>query len=204
MKNNLFLSFISILLVIFGFGTVFSQTAPVNENSPAQKLSLGEKIEGETFSPEFNTPASFDQPADNLNETEKNVESLVLVTRVIDGDTIEIQGSVKVRYIGIDTPETVDPRASVQCFGKEAAEKNRELVEGKIVLLERDVSDTDRYGRLLRYVWIGDVLVNESLVKEGYAYSSAYPPDVKYQDRFDKAQEFAQERNFGLWGFCNK
>ena len=190
--------------MIFGVGILFSQSVPVDNISSEKKLGFDEKVEGETFSPELNTPASSDQSTDELNETEKNVGSLVLVTRVIDGDTIVLQGGARVRYIGIDTPETSDPRKPVQCFGKEAAGKNRELVEGKIVRLEKDITETDKYGRLLRYIWVGDVLVNESLVKEGYAYSSAYPPDVRYQDRFDKAQEFAQERNIGLWGVCNK
>ena len=126
----------------------------------------------------------------------------VLVTRVIDGDTIQIEGGAKVRYIGIDTPETVDPRTSVQCFGKEAAAKNRGLVEGKRVRFEKDVSETDKYGRLLRYVFIGETFVNETLVREGYAFSSPYPPDVKYQDVFDKAAKFAKANDKGLWGSC--
>jgi len=125
---------------------------------------------------------------------------MVKVIRVVDGDTIEIEGGQKVRYIGIDTPETVDPRKSVQCFGKEASDKNKELVEGKEVELEKDVSETDKYGRLLRYVWIGDLLINEFLVQEGYAQSSSYPPDVKYQERFDEAEQKAREEEKGLWG----
>lgn len=126
----------------------------------------------------------------------------VLVTRVVDGDTIEIEGGQKVRYIGIDTPETVDPRKGVQCFGKEAAAKNRELVEGKRVRLEKDVSETDKYSRLLRYVYVGDSFVNEILVKEGYAFSSTYPPDVKNQYLFTKAEKEAREASRGLWGSC--
>ena len=126
----------------------------------------------------------------------------VLVTRVVDGDTIEIEGGQKVRYIGIDTPETVDPRTTVQCFGKEAAAKNRELVEGKRVRFEKDVSETDKYGRLLRYVFIGETFINETLVKEGFAFSSPYPPDVNYQTVFDKAEKFARENGKGLWASC--
>lgn len=129
-------------------------------------------------------------------------EEGVLVTRVIDGDTIEIDGGQKVRYIGIDTPETVDPRTTVQCFGKEAAAKNKELVEGKKVRLEKDVSETDKYGRLLRYLYIGDVFVNKVLVQEGYAFSSPYPPDIKYQDLLNQAQKEAREKGLGLWGSC--
>src|SRR3990172_7201954 len=78
----------------------------------------------------------------------------VKVTRVIDGDTIELGDGRRVRYIGIDTPETVDPRKPVECFGKEAAAKNRELVDGKMVEMEKDASETDKYGRLLRYIYV--------------------------------------------------
>jgi len=124
----------------------------------------------------------------------------VKVLRVIDGDTIKIEGDKVVRYIGIDTPETVHPSKPVQCYGKEASYKNKELVEGKEVKLEKDVSETDKYGRLLRYVWLGDMLVNEYLVREGYAQSSSYPPDVKYQNKFIEAQRQAREEKKGLWG----
>jgi len=126
------------------------------------------------------------------------------VIRVIDGDTIKIEGDKVVRYIGIDTPETVHPSKPVQCYGKEASDKNRELVEGKEIKLEKDVSETDKYGRLLRYIWLDDMLVNEYLVREGYAQSSSYPPDIKYQDRFIEAQRQAREEKRGLWGdVCN-
>lgn len=126
-------------------------------------------------------------------------ENAVRVTGVIDGDTIEIEGRIKVRYIGIDAPETVHPEKPVEYFGKEAAEKNRELVEGKTVRLERDVQDKDKYGRLLRYVWVGDVMVNAELVRLGYAYSSTYPPNVKYQTYFLQLEREAREENRGLW-----
>lgn len=126
----------------------------------------------------------------------------VKVTKVIDGDTIEIEGGYRIRYIGIDTPETVHPSQPVECFGKEASTKNKELVEGKTVRLERDITELDRYGRLLRYVWLGDVLVNEILVKEGYATSYTYPPDVKYQERFVQTEREARENKKGLWASC--
>lgn len=127
----------------------------------------------------------------------------VKVVRVVDGDTIEIEGGKTVRYIGMDTPETVKPNTPVQCFGKEASAKNKELVEGKEVELEKDVSETDRYGRLLRYVYVGETMVNKYLVDLGYAYSSTYPPDVKYQEVFREAQKLAQENKKGLWSSCD-
>lgn len=124
----------------------------------------------------------------------------VRVTEVIDGDTIEIEGGVRIRYIGIDTPETVHPEKLVEYFGKEATEKNRELVEGKRVYLEKDVQDKDKYGRLLRYVWVGDTMVNAELVRLGYAYSYTHPPNVKYQKLFLQLEKEAREARRGLWG----
>ena len=105
------------------------------------------------------------------------------VTRVVDGDTIEVSigGTLyRVRYIGIDTPETVDPNRPVGCYGPEASAANKALVEGKTVTLERDVSDIDQYGRLLRYIYVGSTFVNAELVRQGYAHAYTYPPDVKY------------------------
>lgn len=124
------------------------------------------------------------------------------VSKVIDGDTIELESGQRVRYIGIDTPETVDPRKPVQCFGKEASNKNKELVDGKSVLLEKDVSKTDKYGRLLRYVYIDDTFINDYLVREGFAHASTFPPDVKYQDKFLTSQHLAQSESKGLWSSC--
>ena len=125
------------------------------------------------------------------------------VTRVVDGDTIRVEiddEEFRVRYIGIDTPETVDPRRPVGCFGKEASERNRQLVEGRTVGLEQDVSETDSFDRLLRYVWVEDRMVNATLVEEGYALASTYPPDVKYAEQFAALQAKAREASRGLWG----
>jgi len=140
-------------------------------------------------------------PEDPIPEAQE-----VRVTRVIDGDTIEIEGGQKVRYIGIDTPETVHPSEPIECFGKEASSKNNELVAGKKVRLEKDVSETDKYGRLLRYVWVGDTFVNDCLVRQGYAKASSYPPDVKYQEQFRQAEQEARDAGRGLWaaGICEE
>lgn len=127
-----------------------------------------------------------------------------IVKRVIDGDTIELDNGKKLRYIGIDTPE----RIPSSCFAAEAAGKNEELVLGKEVRLEKDVSETDRYGRLLRYVYVRnsvsgeEVFVNENLVREGYATAVTYPPDVKYTDLFRQADKEARENKRGLWDKC--
>ncbi len=129
-------------------------------------------------------------------------EDAAPVTRVVDGDTIHVRIAGQdrtVRYIGMDTPETVDPRRPVQAFGKEAAERNRQLVAGKIVRLEKDMSETDRFGRLLRYVYVDGRMVNAVLVEEGYARAATFPPDVRHKDLFLRLEREARAANRGLW-----
>jgi micrococcal nuclease len=118
------------------------------------------------------------------------------VTEVIDGDTITIAGGDRVRYIGIDTPE-IHPQ--VEAFGREAWQANRELVEGKAVRLERDVSETDKYDRLLRYVWVDGTMVNAELVRRGLAEAKAYPPDTKYRSFLEQAEAEARQAGRGMW-----
>ncbi len=127
------------------------------------------------------------------------------VVRVIDGDTISVRvgGRVEtVRLIGIDTPETVHPEQPPEPFGKEARDYLASLLDEGTVCLERDVSERDRYGRLLRYVWLQDgTLVNEALLLAGLAVVTTYPPDVKYvESRFLPAQQAARAAGRGLWG----
>ena len=127
------------------------------------------------------------------------------VLRVIDGDTIlvEIGGrQERVRYIGVDTPETVAPDRPVGCFGPEASRANKDLVEGKTVRLERDTSERDRFGRLLRYVYAGDTLVNAELVRQGYANAVTFPPDVREAERLRALEGEARAARRGLWGAC--
>ncbi|MCK4388293.1 MAG: thermonuclease family protein [Dehalococcoidia bacterium] len=116
-----------------------------------------------------------------------------VVTKVIDGDTIEIENGVRVRYIGIDTPEIGEH------YYLEATEANRQLVGGKRIQLEKDVEDKDEYGRLLRYVWVDGIMVNAELVRLGYAYSYSYPPNLKYQAHFLQLEREAREQKRGLW-----
>ena len=120
----------------------------------------------------------------------------VTVTRVIDGDTVDVGTGQRVRYIGIDAPE-VHP--VMEACGIEARETNRMLVEGKKVRLERDVSDKDKYGRLLRYVYVDDVLINAELVRLGLAEARAYPPDTRYQDLLEQLEKEAREAGRGMW-----
>jgi micrococcal nuclease len=132
------------------------------------------------------------------------------VTRVVDGDTIhvEIAGhDFPVRYIGMNTPETVAPDKPVECYGPEASARNKQLVTGQTVELEKDISDTDQYGRLLRFVWLPDTshpgqgeMVDALLVQEGYARLDTFPPDVRYKDLFAQLQQQAQTARSGLWG----
>lgn len=124
------------------------------------------------------------------------------VVRTIDGDTIELSTGEKVRYVGINTPETVDPRRGVQCYGHEASIRNKELVEGKIVRLESDVVGSDAYGRLLRYVYVGDDFINRQMVREGYATAYTFLPNVRYVNDFVVAEKEAREKKRGLWSKC--
>jgi micrococcal nuclease len=129
------------------------------------------------------------------------------VVRVVDGDTIVIdrsRGNERVRYIGVDTPESVKPDTPVEFMAKEAAAANEALVGGREVVLETDVSDTDQYDRLLRYVWLRDgdgwVLANLELVRRGFAQVATFPPDVRWTEAFLAAQRVAHDAGLGLWG----
>lgn len=117
---------------------------------------------------------------------------IALVSRVIDGDTIELVNGRRVRYIGIDTPE------KSEYFFEEATTKNSELVLGKEVRLEKDISETDQYGRLLRYVYVGDLFVNAELVRLGYAREAYYPPDTIHSDEFLRLEKYAIDSDLGL------
>ncbi len=128
-----------------------------------------------------------------------------LVTRVVDGDTahVELDGrDVTIRFIGIDTPESVAPGQPLECFGPEAAGYTTDRLEGGRVRLEFDVEREDRFGRTLAYVWIGNELFNETLVRRGYALVTTFPPNVRYVERFAAAQRDARERDRGLWRAC--
>lgn len=144
-------------------------------------------------------PTRVESQGDLLEATSSSRVSYALVTEVVDGDTIKLDTGQTVRYIGIDTPETKHPTKPVGCFGKEASLKNKDLVLGRKVKLVKDVSEADRYGRLLRYVYFGDVFINDVLVREGYAFSTAFPPDIAQQEVFKAAQEEAKSENRGLW-----
>jgi micrococcal nuclease len=125
-----------------------------------------------------------------------------IVTQVVDGDTIyvRVDGRIeKVRYIGMDTPETKHPIRGKEPGGMEATALNRRLVMGKTVRLELDVRERDRYRRLLAYVYVGDLMVNAELVRLGYAHAMTVPPNVAHASRFVSLERQAREAGRGLW-----
>ncbi|MHB1357811.1 MAG: thermonuclease family protein [Anaerolineae bacterium] len=124
------------------------------------------------------------------------------VVEIVDGDTIkvELNGQMyRLRYIGINAPEIDTTDGKPEPYALEAAEANRRLVEGQTITLEKDVSDTDRFGRLLRYVYVGDILVNAELVRLGLAWAKAYPPDTRLQTDLYAAENQAREAYRGVW-----
>ena len=127
--------------------------------------------------------------------------TLAQVIRITDGDTIKVDINgveYDVRYIGINTPEIAHSAGQTdEPCGRDATEANRRLVEGQPVRLERDVSETDRYGRLLRYVYVGDTFVNAELVRQGWAESASYPPDTREFANFRALEQAAAAANLG-------
>jgi len=156
----------------------------------------------------FNEAEELEQKETSLEE--KN-EQFYSVIKVVDGDTIDIDidGTIeRIRLIGIDTPETVDPRKPVQCFGKEASAKAKEWFSGKQVALEIDDAEGDRgkHGRLLRYVRTKNgFFYNLEIIKQGYAYEYTYDTTYKYQQEFKDAEKYAMDNELGLWapGVCD-
>ncbi len=141
-----------------------------------------------------------------LSETEigENEHETYLVSRVVDGDTVHLlrgEETIKFRLVGIDTPETVDPRKEVECYGQEAKEYLEDLILNQQVVVENDLTQDayDRYGRMLGYIYLGDVLVNLKMIEEGYAYEYTYRLPYQFQDEFKNAQARAQLENRGLW-----
>ena len=129
------------------------------------------------------------------NEQVNNVgeSTLVKVTKIVDGDTFVINSGETVRLIGIDSPEKGD------CFSGESTNALSSLILGKDINLAKDVSEVDRYQRLLRYVWVDELFVNEMLIKDGFATAKDYPPDSKYKDLFKQQETEAINNNLGLW-----
>lgn len=199
-------------------------STPITTQSPAEATTTSTPV-AVTPVPLTNTPSPESTatpeppptetpvpPATNIPEPMAGM-TLAMVTNVVDGDTIDVRfdgQEHRIRIIGVDTPETKDPNQPVMCFGAEATAFTKDMISraGNEVYLEKDVSETDRYDRLLRYVWLphddGTRMLNQELVAQGYAQSSTYPPDVKYQDLFVEAQQQARDEGRGLWGACGE
>jgi micrococcal nuclease len=130
-----------------------------------------------------------------------------LVTRVVDGDTVHVRidgADQPVRYIGVDTPETVKPGTPVQCFGRAASEYNHRLVGGEAVRLRFDAEQRDKYGRLLAYVYRArdGLFVNAALVRGGYATTLIIPPNTAHAAQFAWLERRARDHRRGLWRAC--
>ncbi|MFH1509515.1 MAG: thermonuclease family protein [bacterium] len=151
-------------------------------------------------------PSSYTTISSNNTSIINPVGSEAIVSEVIDGDTIKLSDGNKVRILGIDTPETKDPRKPVQCFGEEASKKMTEYVNGKKVILLVDLSqgDKDRYGRLLRYVYLNNTDIGAEMIKQGYAYAYLKYP-VSMTDKYKEYEKQARESKIGLWAedTCN-
>ena len=145
------------------------------------------------------------RPWEGDGAEEGPAEATALVTRVVDGDTVEarIGGKVEdVRYIGVDTPETVKPGAPVQCFGPTASAFNHRLVERRRVRLVFGAERRDIYGRLLAYVYLGERFVNADLVRRGLARTLTIPPNDRFAPLLRKLELQAARAGRGLWGAC--
>ena len=138
----------------------------------------------------------FSQESKNLNDVKsikKNSKDGVIVSRVIDGDTLVLSSGEKVRLLGIDTPERGE------FYYKEATERLRGLVDKKEITMKKDVSQVDRYGRLLRHIYLGDIWINAEMVKDGYAKFVVYPPDVSHVEKFRELEKEAKKEKKGIW-----
>ena len=193
------------MFFVFGIGSLVSydSTGPTSKEEVAN-TTVGKK---NSVVPLQEKPLDTENINTNIDSKKEQNEKGTVVS-VADGDTlrVSVNGSeLNVRLIGIDTPEINHQSEPVQCFGPEAAEALKDLVLDKEVVLEKDVSDKDTYDRYLRYIWIDETMVNEYLTRNGYAFSSSYPPDTKYQKRLAAGQAYASKNLIGLWGpeTCN-
>jgi micrococcal nuclease len=174
-----------LMAVVLAVLAACGETETTGRATPAPPLSHPTPLPSFTREPALPT-ATIEEP----HPTEAKV------VRIIDGDTIEVDiGGIafEVRYIGIDSPEAGDP------LGPEATEANRQLVEYKTVRLVMDTSELDDFDRLLRYVYVDDLLVNAELVRLGYAQAVSYPPNVAHDDLFAEMESQARQARLGLW-----
>ncbi|MFC1756513.1 thermonuclease family protein, partial [Patescibacteria group bacterium] len=173
-------------------------------------LSNDEMIELDEYFVDENQPEDSEELYQGKNEKEyledSEEDEFVTVRRVIDGDTIELDDGRRIRYIGIDAPEMNNEDGEPECFAIEATNENKKMVLGKEVILEKGVSETDKYDRLLRYVYVGPILINDYLLDKGMAKTVYIKPDVAYYEEFKEVEDEAKEEKRGLWadGICNE
>ena len=199
----------SIIFSILSLGAIFVLLVFTAPSDSEEKRYLGEakSLIADISIKEFDLPEEVTAPEKPSNSLENKTPDYIFydVVRVVDGDTLKILKDgeeVTLRLIGINTPETVDPRTTVQCFGYEASDKGKELLSGKRVRLEADPSqDTlDKYGRTLGYIYTEDgVMYNKWMIENGYAYEYTYRSAYKYQTEFKEAQQYAEDNELGLW-----
>jgi micrococcal nuclease len=213
-KSNL-IQFVAIALfvifLIMGSSGNHNVAQPKNETENSNGIISSEQTAGDSQQQTELTNEQNNKEENKNGEAINNANNLYSVVRVVDGDTlvVNIDGKEEtLRLIGIDTPETVDPRKAVQCFGLEASNKAKDILSGKKISLENDPTqgDRDKYERLLRYVFLEDgTNFNLYMIKEGYAYEYTYNTPYKYQTEFKGAQKSAQENQKGLWSSntCN-
>lgn len=206
------------IVVVFLLSIMFAALGMSQKSSERLAEDLAQEISQEMVS------VSEDAFIDNSKETTLSNPDEAIVLRVIDGDTFVLESGEKVRLIGINSPEVG------YCYANDATEYLKSLILGKKVYLEKDVSETDRYDRLLRYVYVdaanndasenlndatagsagenqshqdSRIFINEDLVKKGYAEAKKYPPDIKYADKIQEAHDDAVATGLGIWGACN-
>jgi micrococcal nuclease len=189
-----------LLLLVAALGAACAPAVPATPPGSAAPTSTPSNGTPPPSTPSTRPPSSPGLAPVGRTETAR-------VVRVVDGDTIIVDrghGNERLRYIGMNTPETVKPDTPVEWMGPEASAANKTLVDGREVVLEKDVSETDQYGRLLRYVWLregdGWLMVDLELVRLGFAQVSTFPPDVRWVDALIAAQRAARNAGVGLWG----
>ncbi len=206
-----FILFFSIVVIIVSDSTSkFAAPFSLNEEAEeSNQIVIDDEVKGVADSESSSLPEA--KGGESIQNQEASIDNYVevqtgyKVVKVVDGDTLDIEMDGKVerlRLIGIDTPETVNPRKKVQCFGKEASNKTKETLLGKFVALESDEtqSDRDKYKRLLRYVFLPDgTNFNLLMITEGYAHEYTYDLPYKYQAEFKQAEVDARNQNKGLW-----
>lgn len=196
---------ISIFLLIALIGAISLKPKNLTDEARSDK---NEQTESEPEGP--NETSNLEEKIPTKLLAPSKVAGSYLVTKVVDGDTLDIDKNgetVRIRLIGVNTPETKHPSKPQECFGIEASNYLKQKLESKNVLIELDESQglTDDYGRLLAYVYTDGKMINYSLIYDGYAYEYTYDIPYKYQTEFMLAQNDAAENNRGLWSplTCN-